>query len=140
MKKSCLEKLSVVLIIVFCFALLSGCASQKLSGDFDETDIKSAAEDIIAFINSQDSASIRALCTMQMKEALTDEVFDQIYEAIGEGGAFSKVEEMSITATTDEASDEEFAVVVARAKYEHRSFIYTIALTKQMKIAGLYHR
>jgi len=39
-------------------------------------------------INDQDSEGIRELSTVQMRAALTDDVLDQIYEAIGEGGQF----------------------------------------------------
>jgi len=75
-----------------------------------------------------------------MREALTDDVLTLIYEAISEGGQFEKVEDMSVAGTTDSSSGEEFAVVVAKAKYEIKTFTFTISFTKQMKLAGLYYR
>ena len=128
------------LAVVLCFALLTGCVGQELSGDFNEEEVRKAAENVIMLINDQDSEGIRELSTVQMRAALTDDVLDQIYEAIGEGGQFETIEDMSVAGTTDKTSGEEFAVVVARAQYEIKTFTFTISFTKQMKLAGLYYR
>jgi len=128
------------LAAVLCFALLTGCIGQELSGDFNEEEVKKAAENVIMLINDQDSEGLRELSTVQMRAALTDDVLKQIYEAMSEGGQFERVEDMSVAGTTDKSSGEEFAVVVARAKYEIKTFTFTISFTKQMKLAGLYYR
>ncbi len=130
----------IIFVIMVCLALLSGCGGRKLSDDFDENEVKKQVENVITFINKQDSESLIEMCNVQMKEALTDDVLKQIYEAIGEGGQYEGIEDMSITGLTDKTSQEEFAVVVARAKYETRTFTFTITFTKQMKLAGLYYR
>ena len=141
MKKSGFEILGVsALAVVLCFGVLAGCVGQELSGDFNEEEVRKAAENVIMLINDQDSEGIRELSTVQMRAALTDDVLDQIYEAIGEGGQFETVEDMSVAGTTDKSSGEEFAVVVARAQYEIKTFTFTISFTKQMKLAGLYYR
>jgi len=141
MKKSGCKIVGIsALAAVMCFALLAGCIGQELSGDFNEEEVRKAAENVITLINDRDSEGIRELCTVRMREALTDDVLDQIYEAIGEGGQFENIEDMSVAGTTDSQSGEEFAVVVARAKYEIKTFTFTISFTKQMKLAGLYYR
>ena len=141
MKKSGCKIVGVsALAVVLCFAVLTGCVGQELSGDFNEEEVRKAAEQVIMLINDQDSAGLRELSTVQMRAALTDDVLDQIYEAIGEGGQFETVEDMSVAGTTDKTSGEEFAVVVARAQYEIKTFTFTISFTKQMKLAGLYYR
>jgi len=123
-----------------CLVLLAGCGSTKLSEDFNEVEVKSAAENVIVLINSQDSESLEKICTVQMREALTDDVWEQIYEAIGEGGTFEQVSDMSVAGSVDKSSGEEYAVVVVKAKYELKTFTYTISFTKQMKLAGLYYK
>jgi hypothetical protein len=128
------------LTAVMCFALLAGCAGQELSGDFNKEEVRKATEQVITLINNQDSEGIRELSTVRMRDALTDDVLKQIYEAIGEGGQFETIEDMSMAGTTDSSSGEEFAVVVAKAKYEIKTFTFTISFTKQMKLAGLYYR
>jgi len=120
--------------------MLSACSSRKLSGDFDEDEVKKAAENVITLINNQDSDGLKEICNVQMKEALTDDVLNKVFESISEGGKFEKIEDMSIAGMTDKASEEEFAVVVAKAKYEIKTFTFTITFTKQMKLAGLYYR
>lgn len=127
-------------LVAMSIALLTGCGSPKLSSDFNEEEVKIAAEKVILMINQQNSEGIKELCTVRMREALTDDVLKQVYEAISEGGQFEKIENMSIGGTKDKSSGEEFAVVVAKAKYEIKSFTFTISFTKQMKIAGLYYK
>ena len=46
---------------VLCFALLAGCVGQELSGDFNEEEVRKAAENVIMLINNQDSESLREL-------------------------------------------------------------------------------
>jgi len=139
MKKSSFRsKGDAVLAAAVCLVLLTGCGSTKLSEDFKEDEVKSAAENVITLVNSQDSDGLKAICTVQMRDALTDDVMKQIYEAIGEGGTFEQVSDMSVSGST--ANGEDYAVVVVKAKYEIRSFTYTISFTKQMKLAGLYYK
>ncbi len=141
MKKSMFKKAgALVLSSVLCMVLLAGCTGQKLSADFVEADVKTAAENVISLINNKDSDALLALCTVRMEDALTDDVLDKIYEAISEGGQFKSIEAVSIGGQTDKASDEEFAVAVVKAKYEIKTFTFTISFTKQMKLAGLYYR
>jgi len=58
----------------------------------------------------------------------------------GGGGTFEEVSNISVAGSTDKTSGEEFAVAVVKAKYEIRSFTYTISFTKEMKLAGLYYK
>ena len=137
-KSSFRSKGATVLAAAVCLVLLTGCGSTKLSEDYKEDEVKSAAENVITLVNNQDSEGLKAICTVQMRDALTDDVMKQIYEAIGEGGTFEQVSDMSVSGST--ANGEDYAVVVVKAKYEIRSFTYTISFTKQMKLAGLYYK
>lgn len=130
----------LVLALILCVTLLSGCGGQKLSSDFDEQQVKDAAENAIQLINAQDSEGLLAICNVEMENALTDDVLTQIYEAIGEGGAFGEIEEMSVAGSTNQTNNEELAVVVVKANYEIKSFTYTLVFTKQMKLAGLFYK
>ena len=128
------------LILVISAALFAGCGGKQLSSDFNEEEVKKAAENVISLINKQDSEGLREICTVQISTALTDVVTKQVYAAIGEGGQLVKVEEMCIAGRTVKSNGEEFAVVVAKATYELKTFTYTITFTKQMKVAGLYYK
>ncbi|NLZ27378.1 MAG: DUF3887 domain-containing protein [Firmicutes bacterium] len=135
--------LLLFLSTIICFGVLTGltgCGTQKLSADFDEAEVKAAAGNVIAMVNGEDSEGLRTTSTAQMKAALTDELLNQIYEDIGKGGPFREIKEMNTRGLTNKENDEELAVVVARAEYENRSFIYTISFNKEMKLAGLYYK
>lgn len=141
MNQSKVRSFNVMLLaVLMCFAFLSGCTGQKLSPDFDEASVRAAVENVINLINDQKTDELLSLCTVQMRTALTDEVMKQIYEAIGEGGAFSEIKDMRISGSTDRASGEEYAVAVVLAQYEIKKFTFTISFTKQMKLAGLYYK
>jgi hypothetical protein len=139
MSKSKVKSIFIlVLSMIMCFGILTGCGGQALSSDFDEAEVKAAAEDVIAFVNDNDSEGLKGMSNAVMKNALTDETLDSIYEAISEGGAFKEVEKMSVAGATE--NDEDFAVVVAKANYENKSFTYTITFAKDLKLAGLYYK
>ena len=141
MNQSKVRSFNVMLLAaLMCFVFLSGCTGQKLSTDFDEASVRAAVENVINLINDQKTDELLSLCTVQMRTALTDEVMKQIYEAIGEGGAFSEIKDMRISGSTDRASGEEYAVAVVLAQYEIKKFTFTISFTKQMKLAGLYYK
>ncbi|HAF17858.1 MAG: DUF3887 domain-containing protein [Thermacetogeniaceae bacterium] len=138
MKKLKIKSVFILaLSMIICFGLLTGCG-QGLSNDFDEAEVKSTAQEVITMVNENDSEGLREMSTAQMKSALTDDVLNQMYEAIGEAGAFEQVEEMKVAGATE--NDTEYAVVVAKAKYEKRSFTYTISFNKDMKLAGFYYK
>ena len=141
MKKSRISSVFfLALLAIMSVAFLTGCSGNQLSSDFNQEDVKTAAENVIVVINNEDSASLRELFTTQLNEALTDDVLKQVYDAISKGGQFEKIEDMSLTGTTDKSTNEEYAVVVAKAKYEIKTFTYTLSFNKQMKLAGLYYK
>jgi PBP1b-binding outer membrane lipoprotein LpoB len=140
MKNTAFRSLGLItLIILLSISLLCGC-SQKLSSDFDEEEVKKTTENVISLLNARDSEGVKQLCTAQMKDLLTDDVFSKIYASLDDGGNYQEIKDISIGGTTDKSSEEEFAVVVAKAKYEIRTFTFTITFTKQMKLAGLYYK
>ena len=118
MKKSSMNVLYFLAFLVIMSLLsLTGCSGNQLSSDFNEEDVKKAAENVIVLINNEDTAGLRELFNTRLSAALTDEVLKQVYTTISEGGQFEKIEGMSVVGTTDKSTNEEFAVVVAVAKY-----------------------
>jgi len=138
------SKLKLLATIVFTAVLtiisLTACSSPALSEEFNEEEVRTAAENVVLLLNAQDSEGLRSLFTEKMKTAITDDVFVQIYAAIEEGGKFEAIESISVVGSTDKSTGEEFATAVAIAKYENKSFTYTITFNKQMILAGLYYR
>lgn len=139
-----MKKLSINLLIILVTILsaisLTACSAPELSADYNEAEVKTAAENVVTLLNAQDSDGLRALFTEQMNTAITDDVFIQIYAAIEGGGTFDKIESVNVVGSTDKSTGEEFATAVAIAKYENKSFTYTITFNKQMQLAGLYYK
>lgn len=128
------------MITVLSSLFLTACRTPPLSADFDEEQVKLVAQDVVSLLNAQDTEGLRAIFTEQMNTAITDEVFTQIYAAIGEGGAFEAIDSMTVIGSTDQSTGEEFATVIARAKYAAKTFTYTISFNKDMQVAGLYYK
>lgn len=140
MKNTAFRSIGILaLIVLLSISFLCGC-SQKLSSNFDEEEVKKATENVISLLNDRDSDGVKELCTVQLKDLLTDDTFTKIYESLDEGGNFQDMGDISIGGATDKSSEEEFAVVVAKGKYEIRTFTFTLTFTKQMKLAGLYYK
>lgn len=124
--------------IVLILALAAGCRATKLSAAIDEGAVKQKAQDVIALLNAQDTKGIRGISTQTLNDALTDDTYTQIYSALEQGGAFVAVAGITVSGSTDKGT--EYAVVVAQAKYEKKSFIYTISFDTDMKLAGIYYK
>lgn len=128
------------LVISTCLVFLTGCGKSKLSDAFKEEEVKEAVEKVVSYINHGDSKSLLEISIVTLKNALTDEVLEGVYEAIGEGGEFKEILDISVGGQKDKSSEEEFALAVAKAKYENKNFVYTLSFTKQMKLAGLFYK
>lgn len=141
MKKAILKTLTIILLsTILSMLLLTACSAQALSADFNEEDVKFLAQDVVSLLNAQDSEGLRSLFTEQMNNAITDDVFVQIYAAIEGGGKFEAIDNIIVVGSTDKSTGEEFATAVVNAKYENQTFTYTISFNKQMQLAGLYYR
>ncbi len=136
-----MRKSNVVLLLA-CFMavglLLTGCGGKALSDAFDQATVEDTAENVVAMLNSEDSDGLRAICTQEMSDALTDDTLQQIYEALGAGGTFVEFKDIAVTGTTSD--DVDYAVAVVVAEYEDQTFTYTISFNTDMQLAGLYYK
>ncbi len=119
---------------------LTACGvSQKLSEDFDETEVKAAAEALVGYINEDD---LEGLCSVPMsdlmKEAMTVEQMEAVLEQnLGNRGAFVEYKSnVAVGGKDSEGVDAAVAVVVA--KYENKTVTYTISYDKEMNLIGFY--
>ncbi len=136
-----IRRLSLAVASLLMLALLlSACLNKPLADAFDRADLEQQAQDVLDQLNAQETEALRARCTVMLREALTDQVMGQLYEALDEGGAFETIQSISVAGTTDQASKEDLAVVVVTAQYELKRLTFTLAFTQQMKLAGLYYK
>ncbi len=127
-------------VLLMVSVMLTGCSSQALSKNFDETEVKEAAVMIVDLINTQDSEGLLDQSVPKLRAVLTEEVLEDVFKAINAGGAFVAIDGLSLRGMMDRSSGEAYAVVTVRAKYEHQTFVFTISFTELMKLAGLYYR
>lgn len=122
-------------------SLLFGCSgSQRLSDQFDEEEVKKAAEEVIETLNSGDiDALVDERWSAVMKSALDEDgIKDQILPIIEELGEFEGFDQEAVTGGKDADTEQEFAVAVIKAKYEKRKAQFTISFDEDMKVAGFF--
>ena len=143
MDKSKIKSLGItILIIILGIVAFSttDCSADKLSSDFNQEELRKAAENVIMLINNKDTKGLNALCNDKMKALLTEESMKPIYEVLQDSGKYMLIDDQTMLGTTDKQTKEEFAVVMMRAKYENKRITYTINFDKQLKLAGLFYK
>ena len=89
-------------------------------------------------VNKEDAEGIKAISNEEMKQAMTDDIFEQVFDMVKQFGEYKEVSEIDVTGVEDKASKEPIAVVVLKAKYTDKEAIYTISFDTDMKLVGLY--
>ena len=138
MKKKMSKMMVCVCVLI---GLLFGCAgSQRLSDNFDEAEVKAAAESVIEILNS---GEVELLVDEQwnavMKGAADVEMLkSEIVPIVEELGEFEGFDKEAVTGSKDPYTEKEFAVAVIKAKYEKRKAQFTISFDEDMKVAGFF--
>lgn len=138
MKKKMSKMMVCVCVLI---GLLFGCAgSQRLSDNFDEAEVKAAAESVIEILNS---GEVELLVDEQwnavMKGAADVEMLkSEIVPIVEELGEFEGFDKEAVTGSKDPDTEQEFAVAVIKAKYEKRKAQFTISFDEDMKVAGFF--
>ena len=136
------KKMSKMMVCVCVLTgLLFGCAgSQRLSDNFDEAEVKAAAEEVIEILNEGDIDTLvdqkwnSVMKSMAGKEMMTEQVLPIVEEL----GAFEEFDKEAVTGSRDKDTEQEFAVAVVKVKYEKRKAQFTISFDEDMKVGGFY--
>lgn len=133
-------KLNRILIFVLLFSvILSGCASKKLAGTYDENIVIERGQEIVALINSQDFDLVNAELRDDLEDQLT---VNQLKEAMGQklidAGSFLEYQSTSTLGQKSKSTGEDYATVVLVGKYENSTLIFTITMDSNMDLVGLY--
>lgn len=119
----------------------AGCTPvPPLPEGFDEDTLMQAAKDTIALLNAQDIDGLRAVSSDTLNTGLTDETLSAVYTALSAGGAFVEYGEAATFGADDKTTGVQYAVVVMQAKYESKTFTYTLSFDTDMKLVGLYYK
>lgn len=137
-----MKKMTGIIVCMLVLAgLISGCAgSQRLSEQFDEAEVKEAAEEVIEALNGGEvDTLVEERWNAAMKAALDAEaVKEQILPLLEELGEFEEFDKEAVTGAKEPDTEQEFAVAVIKAKYEKRKAQFTISFDEDMKVGGFY--
>ena len=140
MKNKKFKLFSIIFVLATIMVFLSGCKGTYLSSEFDEDKVEEKTNVVVTLLNNKDTEKIRDMSTIELRDALTDSVIGQVYEEIDKAGEFKQIKDIAISGSEDPKTDEEFAVVTAKAGYKKGDLIYTISFNKELKLAGLFYR
>lgn len=130
----------LILCIVICLTLLTGCGKSELSSDFNEERVEAAAKEVISILNNKDTEAFKEFCNEQVREDLNDEILEEIYKGIYDAGEFIEIRNMEISGQNDKETQEDYAVASIRAQHEMIESFYTFTFNKDMKIVGFYYK
>lgn len=128
----------ISLLILVCIFTLSACSKNKLSDEFDQGKVEEAAKSIVDMVNKGDAEGIQELSNEQMKQAMTEDVLSQVFDAVKQFGEYKEITKIDLTGVEDKSSGQSIAVAVVKAKYAEKDVIYTISFDTDMKLVGLY--
>lgn len=120
-------------LLILSLSILVGCGAPKLSEDFKEEELKSAAEEIIADFNTEKYDDVISKGTEDIQSQLTASQLEQAWNTVGKD--LGNYEELSKVAYTEKDG---IATVIAIAKYENKKIQFTISYDKDMKLCGIY--
>lgn len=128
-----MKKFLKVSLLILSLFILVGCGAPKLSEDFKEEELKSAAEEIIADFNAEKYDDVISNGTEEIKSQLTANQLEQAWNTVGKD--LGNYEELSKVVYTEKDG---IATVIAIAKYENKKIQFTISYDKDMKLCGIY--
>ena len=131
-------KIGLIALLLVCIFTLSACKKKELSNEFDQEQVEELAISVVDMVNKEDAEGIKAISNEEMKQAMTDDIFEQVFDMVKQFGEYKEVSEIDVTGVEDKASKEPIAVVVLKAKYTDKEAIYTIPFDTDMKLVGLY--
>ncbi|MEG1984634.1 MAG: DUF3887 domain-containing protein [Oscillospiraceae bacterium] len=128
-----------VLCVTAAAVLLSGCAGNKLSDDFDKDEVVEEASEMVEVINTMDYEKIVG----EMREDLRDQITsEQLKEAWGEKlsglGKFSKITSEGVIGDKSKETKEDYAVAVLACEYENGTATFTLVYDTELELVGLY--
>ena len=126
------------LLILVCIFTLSACGKKQLSDEFNQEKVEEAVKDVIDMVNKKDIEGIQEISNEEMKEGMTEEVLNQLFDAMKDFGEYKEITKIDITGVENKTSNKSIALAVVKAKYENKNVVYTISFDTDMKLAGLY--
>jgi len=133
------KKILVSAMLLLMSFTLFGCTGKPLPEGFDADEVTARAEEIVSLANNGEYDEIIAALRSDLQDAITaDQLetgWDPIYEKVG---AFSEIKQVTLTATEDSSTGEEYAVALVTCAHEDGNVLYTLSFDADLELVGLY--
>ena len=127
----------MALVMAAAAFLLTGCGT-KLSADFDEEKVKTAAQEAIGHLAAGEYEECVELMSEEMQAAVTAESLASNMETMaGQKGAFQEYKSSSVVGQKDKDGTD-YAVAVVVAAFEKGNVTFTVSYDTDMQIIGFW--
>lgn len=121
----------LVLLALATVFLLAACGKNKVDESAAEEYIKKSKE-MITLFNEEKFDEMRTMFDATMKDALSVEQLQDVFDIVKESGEFVSFEKESV------AKKEQYFVATIATKYKEDNRVYTITLDEQQQVAGFF--
>lgn len=129
-----MKKLCKILSILLCIVMFGGCGAAKLSSNYSESKLKTAAEKVVDDINSGNYQDIIDKFNNQLKAGVTASQLKEAWVALGSLGKYNSISKIMFQEVKGDA------VVVAVVKYDNKQVQITLSYNKNMEIDGIHFK
>lgn len=130
-----------ILVMLFLFALLvSACGNSKKASAEDVEKYSKNAQKVISIVNSKDVFRLKDICSDDLKNALTDEIIEQINVDVGSKGDFDSFMDVNVSYQKDKNTGQDYILVIQKVKYNNGELIYTLTFNNDEKLLGIFYK
>lgn len=127
-----MRRLSKLLLIILCITMLGGCGAKKLSGAYSEDKLKAASEEIITDLNNGKYDDVVAKSNSNLKEKVPSSKLEEVWSNFKNYGKYDSISKIAFQ------EKDNYAVVVAVAKYEKGNIKFTLSFNENIELVGIY--
>ncbi|EFI42019.1 DUF3887 domain-containing protein [Peptoniphilus sp. oral taxon 386] len=130
-----------ILVMLFLFGLLvSACGNSNKASAEDVEKYSKNAQKVISIVNSKDVFRLKDICSDDLKNALTDEIIEQINVDVGSKGDFDSFMDVNVSYQKDKNTGQDYILVIQKVKYNNGELIYTLTFNNDEKLLGIFYK
>ncbi len=130
--------ISAALSLCLVFAL-GGCSGNKLPKGFDEDEVIARGKEIVELTNTMDYSALAEELQDDLKDQVSAQQLEEAWDRqLSFAGSFQEYLQVVTAGTKDDATGNEYAVVVLVCKYENADLTFTLSMNEKLELVGLY--
>ncbi|WP_373898689.1 DUF3887 domain-containing protein [Haloimpatiens sp. FM7315] len=129
-----MKRFSKVIMMILCVAMIfsCGCGAKKLSASYSEDKLKTASEEIIKDLNDEKYEEVTDKLSKDIKDKLPASKLEEVWDKYKEMGDYQSISKIAFQ------EKDNYAVVVAVAKFKEGKVIFTLSYNKDMELVGIF--